>query len=161
MKNVLMVSVLGAAMALAGCGDKDEDKGTKDDPSAAEGGGEAAKGGGEAAAGPTLDCAAFTAKMNECIETFAPIYAKTSSGSRSGKDMEGNVDHDKAAKNFKMLWGMSGEELCVGPNAGGDTPFVKRDPRWKERFQGCADKASCDEWAPCMASAMGDPLPAP
>ena len=56
------------------------------------------------------------------------------------------------------LYDMMGDKLCKGGDGMIDTPLAKKDPPWKKRVVACMPKQSCDEWAPCMASAMGDPL---
>jgi len=153
----IVVLCLGTTMAVAACG-KDKNK---------EGGGSEAKGAegaGEGAAaddGPSLDCSAFATKMTECIDPFAEAYSKTEFGSKAGKNLDGTVDHEAAAKRFKMLWDLQGEKLCSGGGDGVmDAPYVERDPRWRKRFAGCDNSAACDAWVPCMSSALGDLLPA-
>jgi len=137
-----------------GCGKKDDSKGK-----GGGGGGGGDKADPPPAADVTIDCDAFAAKMTECIDTFAPAYAKTEFGGKSGKTAVGGpVDEGVAAKNFKLLWSMTGDQLCKGGDSMIDTPLQQKDPPWKKRVVDCASKQSCDEWAPCMATAMGEPL---
>jgi hypothetical protein len=109
-----------------------------------------------AAAGPTIDCDAFAARMNQCLDQFVPLYARTDRGKLAGQDQPGTFDYGKAAKRFEMLWQLEGVKLCSGDDT--ETPYAERDVPWKQRFAACAAETACDAWAPCMATALGAPM---
>lgn len=133
-----MTCLVVAAALAAACGKKKD-------------GGED-KGGAPPTPEIAADCSSFAPMMNQCLESFAAAYAKTEIGGKAGKDtIDGPVDEEKAASRFKMLWGMEGEKLCTGE-------YQQKDRSWKERFNACATKTTCDDWVPCMATAMGAPM---
>ncbi|MBL4637442.1 MAG: hypothetical protein JKY56_26535 [Kofleriaceae bacterium] len=142
LRKFSMVGLLGFVVAASACG-KDKDDGDKVKGTSANK--------ATATAGVELDCPAYSKKMTECLEPYADAFAKTDFGGRSAKGADGTVDHAKAAKNFKTVWGMTGAESC-------SSDYAKRDARWKTRFASCDNSASCDVWAPCMATATGELL---
>lgn len=146
--NMFIGGLLMVGLSAMGC--------SKDEKGEA-GGDNASKASGGDNAGPTLDCSSFATKMTECLEPFSVAYSKTEMGSKAGKQTDGTVDHEAAAKRFKMLWGMEGEKLCAGGGAMGSA-YVTRDKRWKERFAACDSSAACEAWVPCMSTAIGEML---
>ena len=140
LKQLVTISILGAAMCTIGCG-KDKK----------EGGESAAKAAPEAQ-GPALDCTGFTTKMTECLDAFAPVYAVTENGKAAGKQLDGTYDTEMATNNFKSLWNIKGEALCT-------EDYSNKDGRWKERFVKCDNTAACEVWVPCMSTAVGELLP--
>ncbi len=152
MANLLTKTLfLSLSLSLVACGEKKEggDEDTTKTPAASTQ--------GKTDDGPAIDCPAFTAKATECLEPLAEAYAKTEKGAKPGTGTDGTVDHAKAAKMFKMVWGMEGEKLCAEGGAMG-LAFAKYDKRWKERLIACDASAACDVWAGCMATALGEPL---
>lgn len=143
----LLATTLLFSLSLAGaaCGDKKE---------GAKGGDKAEKKADDIA----IDCPAFTKKAAECTDAFIDAYSKTMKGSKAGTSTDGTVDHAKAAKALKMVWGMEGAKVCTEDTAI-SMAFSKYDKRWKERFVKCDNGASCEEWSSCTAKAMGELLP--
>jgi hypothetical protein len=142
----LLATTLLFSISLAGaaCGDKKE-------------GGDTAGKTDKAADDVVIDCPAFSKKAAECTDAFIDAYSKTTQGAKAGTGTDGTVDHAKAAKTLKMVWGMEGAKVCA-EDTGLSMAFAKYDKRWKERFVKCDNGASCEEWSSCVATAMGEPL---
>ncbi len=146
----LLATTLFLSISLAGaaCGDKKE---------GGEKGGEKPGNADKAVNDVAIDCPAFSKKATECTDAFITAYAKTTQGGKAGTGTDGTVDHEKAAKSLKMVWGMEGAKVCAEDTAI-SMAFAKYDKRWKERFVKCDNGAACEEWATCVATAMGEPL---
>ncbi len=56
----------------------------------------------------------------------------------------------EAEERFRMRVNFEGADMCKG--------FANKDAPWRKRLHACMSRTGCDEWAPCMATAMGEPL---
>lgn len=138
-----VLAALSLAM-LGGCKKDESDSGAPSEP---------------AIDAPTVDCAQFAKRLEECVEPFVQEYAKTNSGER----LRGDTPEAKA-KNLGTGLRMhvsSGAytDLCDGKESmflGDD--FNQRDPAWRIRFAACDATAPCEQWATCYANAVGSRL---
>jgi hypothetical protein len=139
MRIGVMIAALALALAaLGGCKKKDE----------ATGGGGAAT--PPPAASPPVDCAKLLPKMKECADPFWTAFAETGQAKTTG-----GGDAAKGVKTLRDFFdGDMAEQMCKDMWGG-------KDARWNARYNACWAKEACADWAPCMADALGNLLPAP
>jgi hypothetical protein len=138
MRIGLLLVALAAVLAVSACKKKGEEGG----------GGTAAPAIPEQ---PPVDCPKLLAKIAECSDAFYAAFAATEqAGTTGGGDPAKGVD---VWKNM-FTPGDSGNQMCK-------EMFGQKDPRWLVRYNGCWNAADCAAWGPCMADALGSPLPVP
>lgn len=111
--------------------------------------GESNESGGAAAnppapAQPAVDCAKLLSKIEECGDAFWTPYNATEDGKRHPANFRENLAKPTMGPDMcKMVWGN------------------KSDNRWLARYNACWETPDCAAWSPCMATALGTPLPVP
>lgn len=108
--------------------------------------------------GPDLDCDALVDRITTCAVPFEQAYARTEdAGNRGKQTVGGPPDGEAGAKTFMLGFRgdhnrVVGMDLCT-------KDWRTRDPRWRVRLSHCDAHADCATWAPCVAEALGEPLP--
>jgi hypothetical protein len=104
---------------------------------------------------PALDCQALLDRVNTCEAEFVAAYAQTNDGKRKGGG-------DGAAGAETLMNVMRpGANQFAGLETCQNTWAKGKDARWSQRLADCSSKSDCADWGPCVATAIGSPLPPP